>query len=186
MHKVVEDRGRPTNVTDDQDPATLKVNFTGPGGVVQEALRILLRARRTPLPGPAPARLSTRWIPDTVIQQAMTQAGFTFTAAREFAARHGMAFRLDLTPEGARRFSFLSGGSEIARSTTIRGAFTELAARLDGARSARRADSPLGPVRASRRRQRTATATGAAAAPLSSMHDPSSHGFGDSDARSAA
>jgi hypothetical protein len=174
------------NVTNDRSPATLTVNSTCPGGVGQEAHQILLRARRTPRPGPAPARSSNRWIPDTVIQQAMTQDGFTFSAASEFAARHGMTFQVDLTPEGARRFSFRSGGSEIACSATIRGAFTELAARLNGARSARRADSLPGPVPASRRRQRTITVKRAAATPLPSTHGPGSHGVGDSDARSAA
>jgi hypothetical protein len=186
MHKTTEDRDQRENVNGDRDPATSAVNFTVPGRIVQEARRILLQARRTPLPGPAPARLSTRWILDSVTQQAMTQAGFTFTAAREFAARHGMTLHLHLTPAGARRFCFRLGGRKIACSTTIRGAFTEIAAQLDGAGSACGADSPPGPVRASRWRQKTALGKAVTATLLSSKHGPGAHCFGDPDARSAA
>ena len=120
MHRAVEDRDRPTNVTDERGPATSSANFTEPGNVLREVHRILLRARRIPLPGPASVRLSTRWIPDTVTQQAMTQAGFTFSAAREFAARHGMTFHLDLSAEGARRY-----GVVIAADGSVDAAATE-------------------------------------------------------------
>lgn len=102
-----------------------------PDAAMEEARIIVLETRRTPRPGPALARRTNGWIRDSVIQQAMTQAGLTLAGARDFAARHGMTFHVDLTPEGARRYAFRVGDEDVVRSTTIRGAFTELAAHLE-------------------------------------------------------